>query len=154
MASILYEDIYSSFLGSVSDYSFIKLEQFEMVEVLQEYVHKALAGSYVRRQFESLKLDDDVQKLNYELRNSVDEDADKEFVINMVTNYMVYEWSKKQANNISLTAQMFAGAEQKFYSQSNHLEELLALRDSSLQIAKDYIVEHTSFNNSYLRGDK
>ncbi len=152
MTSLYYEEIYSNFLATVSDCTFVKLEQFEALGVLQELLHKALAGGYVRKQFETLKLNDDSQILSYELKNSIDEDADKDFVIGIATNYMVAEWAKKQVYRIEHTIQFFGGAEQKYYSQSQHLTELRTLKDSALNDAQNFISEHNFTFNKYLSG--
>ncbi len=154
MTSIYYEEIYSNFRGTVSDCKFINLDQFENMEVMQELLHKALAGGYVRKQFATLKLNDDSQILTFELRNTIDDDADKDFVISLAANYMVYEWAKQQVYKIDNTNQFVGGAEQKFYSQANHLTELRNLKDSALTDAQNFVSEHNFTFNSYLSGGK
>ena len=150
MASIQFEEIYAVFLGSVTDYTFVKLDTDKTKTLLQEYLHKALAGSYVRQQFENISINDDSQEIVYELKNSVDADSDKDFVINMTSKFMIHSWLDKQVHNTTLTQQALVGAEQKMYSQALHLSEVRALRDEALKEARDYIADHGLFNNSYL----
>lgn len=153
MASILYEDIFSNFLGEVSDYEIVQLEQYEAMEILRELLRKALAESSLRKVFSSLKRDDNNQKLSFTLKHpDEDESSDIEFVINAITKFMVYEWWHKKVNNVTLTAHLIAGAEQKYYSQSAHLKELRESQSEALTTAKDYIVEHNFMFNDHLSG--
>ena len=154
MASIMYEKVFSNFLGEVSDIKFASLEEYEMMEILQEHLHRALAESYLRRCFSSLTLDDDDQMLRYSLKHEVDADTDEEFVINAAAKMMVYKWWANKVNNITLAAQALVGAEQKFYSQANHLTEMRAARDSALAEAQGFIRDRNAMFNSHLDGNK
>lgn len=154
MTSLIYERVYSSFLAEVTDVNFVKLEQYELMEMLQEYLHKALSESYLRRCFSSLSLDDDDQKMVFELKYEVDNETDIEFVINATAKMMVYKWWANKVNNIALAAQLLAGAEQKFYSQSNHLTETRAARDAALAEAQGFIRDRNAMFNSHLGGNQ
>lgn len=152
MTSILFEKIFGNFLGEVTDYELARLEQYEAMEVMQELLHKALAESSLRRVFSLLKIDDDNQIITFEMKHSVDVDSDEEFVTTAIVRFMAYEWWHKRVNNVALAAQLIGGAEQKFYSQSNHLTELRASRDDALTKAKDFIMEHNAMFNAHLNG--
>lgn len=154
MASIDYEEIFSSFLGSVTDYNLASLEPTEAYELMKEYLHKSLAERYVARLFKTKKLDDDVQLFSFEMKYSIDDDADREFVIEALAKWMIYEWLQKQVKNTSLTAQFFGGKEQKFYSQSNHLTELRALSKDAFNEAYGMIMRRGYIDNDYLEGKK
>lgn len=154
MASIDYEEIFSSFLGSVTDYNLASLDATEAYETMKEYLHKALAERYVSRLFLSKKLDDEVQLLSFEMKYPTDEDSDREFVINALAKWMAYEWAQNKVNSTSLVAQFFGGKEQKFYSQSNQLTENKALKDSLYHEAYGFIMRRGYIDNKYLEGKK
>lgn len=154
MTSLDYEEIFSSFLGSVTDYSLASLEPTEAYGIMTELLHKALANRYVARLFLIKKLDDDVQKFSFEMKYVIDSDSDKEFVINALAKWMKYEWLHKQVNNTALTAQFFGGKEQSFYSQSAHLSELQSLQSSAYDEAYAYIRNRGYIDNIYLEGKK
>lgn len=154
MTSLDYEEIFSSFLGSVTDYSLASLEPTEAYEVLTELLHKSLADRYVARLFKSKKLDDDVQKFSFEMKYVIDEYSDREFVINALAKWMKYEWLQKQVNNTALTSQFFGGKEEKFYAQANHLSELQALQSSAYDEAYGFIRNRGYIDNKYLEGNK
>ena len=154
MTSIDYEEIFSSFLGSVTDYNLASLDPTEAYELLTELLHKALADRYVARIFSSKELDDDVQKFSFEMKHVIDSESDSEFVINALAKWMKYEWLQKSVNNTALTSQFFGGKEQKFYAQANHLSELQSLKSSAYDEAYAYIRNRGYIDNKYLEGSK
>lgn len=154
MTSLDYEEIFSSFLGSVTDYNLASLDATEAFELLTELLHKSLAERYVARLFKSKKLDDDVQKLSFEMKYVIDEDSDREFVINALAKWMKYEWQSDKVNNIALESRLLAGKEQKFYSEANHMSALQALQSSAYSEAYKFIMSRGYIDNKYLEGNK
>jgi hypothetical protein len=154
MASIDYEEIFGSFLGSVTDYNLASLDATEAYGILTELLHKALADRYVARLFSSKKLDDEIQKFTYEMKYVIDDDSDREFVIECLAKWMKYEWHSNKVNNVALEAQLLAGKEQKYYSQAAHLTELRALQASAYDEAYAYIRNRGYIDNKYLEGSK
>ena len=150
MASISYEDIYSMFLSSVTDYHLIDMDASDIYDQFKEMVHKTAAEPYVRRLFSSISMHDEILLLEYEMKRSTDDGADRDFVINLFAKGMVVEWLQPQVNKTSLTAQMFAGKEQKYYSQSQHLSEMRALLEKARIEMRRMITERDFIYNSYL----
>lgn len=154
MISLDYEDIFSSFLGSVTDYNLASLDATEAHEILKEYLHKSLATRYVNRLFSSMKLDDDIQLFSFEMKYPIDDETDREFVITALAKWMAYEWSQNKVSSTTLVMQLLAGKEQKFYSQSNHLSETKALKQNLYDEAYGYIMRRGYIDNEYLEGKK
>lgn len=154
MPSIDYEEFFSSFLGSVTDYNLASLDPTEAYETMTEYLHKALAERYVARLFKSKRLDDDVQLFSYEMKYPIEEDSDREFVITAVSKWMAYEWSQNKVSSTTLVMQLLAGKEQKFYSQSNMLTENKALKENLYNEAYKFIMQRGYIDNKYLEGNK
>lgn len=152
MTSLKYDDIFSSFLGDVTDYNIVNLSITDATELMQEYLHKALSETYVRRLFSSVELADDVQTMMFELKRIGDETADKEFVTHMLGKWMTYEWIHNQVRSVLNTAQFFGGAEQKMFSQAQHLSELKELQEQIYSEARNYIRDAGYISNSYLDG--
>ena len=154
MASLDYEVIFSSFLGSVTDYNLASLDPTEAYEIMTEYLHKALAERYVARLFKSKTLDDVVQQFTYEMKKPIDEDSDREFVIEAVAKWMKYVWLHGKVNDVSNTAFLLTGKEQKHYSQANHLAELRALQEDAYKEAYGFVMRRGYIDNDYLEGKK
>lgn len=152
MTSISYEEIFSSFLGNVTDYNLASLSATDAFEIMSEFLHKSVADPYVNRLFLEYSIDDEGQVLFYSLANSVNEDADKEFVITMISKWMVYEWLNQQVQSITNVSQLFSNKESKWYSQAQHITEVRGLRDDAYKAARFYIQNAGYVRNSYLGG--
>lgn len=150
MASVSYDDIFSNFLGSITDYDLqVNLSPSDSYSLMTEYLHKTVADQYVKHLFSSVTLDDDVQMFTYEMANGND---DAEFVVMAISKWMVYEWLHKEVRSKLNTAQFFGGKEQKFYSQAQHISELRALQDDAFKEARRFIQDRGYISNSYLVG--
>lgn len=152
MTSLSYEDIYSDFLGNMSDYQLASLNTSDAYELMTEYLQKGMRQSYVRDLFTTLTYDKTVQILSYELVDVIDEDRDKEFVLGILSKAMVVEWLKPQVRSKINVAQVFGTKESKFFSQSSHLSEIKGLlEDTRLELRKE-IRDRSSLHNSYIGG--
>ena len=58
-------------------------------------------------------MDDDIREIEYELRDPLDEDSDKDFVEEMLSLGMVQYWASPKYHSTLLTSQMFSNSEQK-----------------------------------------
>lgn len=151
MASVNYETIFSLFLGSITDYKLASLEKEDANTLMTEYLHKALAATYLNHLFSSSTLDDNAQTFTYTLAYTTNKD-ESGFVNNAIAKWMVYEWLHNQVRSVVNTAQFFGGAEQKFYSQQAHLSELRALQDDAYKEARSFVQDRGWIHNSYLGG--
>ena len=150
MTSIKYDEIFSQFLGMVEDNKFWSISQDDTNEILTELLHKSVYASYVYRLFSYISTEDPTQMLIFELYNPVNEIGDKYFVITAIAKWMKYEWFSPQLNSVVNTSQMFAGKEQKMYSQAQHMAELKALTDGAYKEARDFIRDKGYIYNDYL----
>ena len=117
---------------------------------MTELLHKAVYSSYVYHLFSSVSMEDSVQLLTFEMKHSVNEEADIQFLITALAKWMKYEWLSPQLNTVVNTAQMFAGKEEKFYSQANHIAELREMTELSYKEARDFVRDRNYIFNSYL----
>ena len=150
MTSVLYDEIFVKFLGNIQDYDIPKMDSSDVNFMMIEYLHKASSRTYVRRLFKSLKFDDEKLHLTYELGVVTDEDQDKDFITTILAKGMVVEWLSPYVKSKLNMAQMFTGAEQKFYSQANHLSELRSLLEDTKQDLEKEILDRNCAYNEYL----
>jgi len=137
MASLSYDEIFSDFLGSVTDYDLASIDIDDMYGLMTEYLHKTLSLTYIRRLFSTVSFDDTIQVFTFEMANSIDDATDLDFTRYILSKGMVVEWLKPQVRSKANIAQMFSGKEEKFYSQSQHLSELRGLlEDTQLELRK------------------
>lgn len=150
MASLSYDEIFSDFLGNVTDYNIAAMEQDEAYSLMTEYLHKTLSQSYIRRLFSYIKFDDSIEEFTFEMSHVVDENSDIDFSKNILSKGMVVEWLKPQVRSKINISQFFGGKETKFYAQSSHVAELRGmLQDTELELRKA-IRDRGYIYNSYL----
>lgn len=153
MASLNYDKIYSRLFTKIEAYDFIELSEEMLNEFLCNWLHSASANPYVRRLFSSFIIDDEVQLITYEMKYSVDELSDEEFVIEILALGVVISWLEPKINSISNIAQMFGSKDEKFFSQSQHLSELRGLISDFKKQQRRMIADRGYVWNSYLDGE-
>ena len=153
MTSLDYNKIYSRLFGRIEAYDFIELPVDDLNDFLCNWLHSASANPYVRKLFTAFNLDDEIQTLSYEMKYSVDEFSDEEFIIESISLGMVVAWLEPKVNSINNIAQMFGSKEEKFYSQSQHLSELRGLVNDSKKAQRRMIADRGYVWNSYLDGE-
>ena len=115
MASSEFNEIYSRFYLRVKDYEISGLEESLVKEMLNGYLKSTLSKPMVRRLFSTITMDEDIEEIDYELRNSLDEDSDKNFVEEVLALGMVSEWASPKYHSTLLTSQLFSNSEQKLF---------------------------------------
>jgi hypothetical protein len=106
-----YDEIYSRFYLRVKDYEMTGLKEQLVNEILSGYLRSTLSKPMVRRLFSIVSMDDDVEEIEYELREPLDEDSDKDFVEEILSIGMVSEWSSPRYHSTLLTSQMLSNSE-------------------------------------------
>ena len=150
MPSLSYENIYSKFRLKASAYDLITMNDDDVSVFLCEWLHSSINKPYIRRLFASLTLDNLLQEMKFEMKYSTDDDFDEEFVMDIVSIGMVIEWVTPKINSLNNIVQVFGSKEEKFYSQSNHLNELRNLKKSLINEQQSIIKERGYIWNSYL----
>ena len=153
MASLDYNKIYSRLFSKIEAYDFLELPEDELNDFLCNWIHSASANPYVRRLFKSFNLDDEILKISYEMKYSVDEFSDEEFITEILTFGVVVAWLEPKINSINNIAQMFGSKEEKFYSQSQHISELRNLVSDVKKQQRRMIADRGYAWNSYLDGE-
>lgn len=150
MASIAYGEIYSKFYARVNDYKLATMPEDQWNEVAYSWLHSVASKSSVRRLFSSLSLDDEIQIMTYDLKMSVDDETDEEFVKEVFSLGMIEVWVEPQLYNPLNTRQMFGSNQEKFYSQSAHSSELRNLYSNAESKLNRLISDRNATWNSYL----
>lgn len=153
MPSLNYEEIYSKFRLKAEAYDILQYREDDVSAVfMPEYLYASINKPYIRRLFSELKLGDTVQELTYIMKYSVDDDFDAEFITDILGIGMVIEWITPKINSLNNIQQVFGSSEEKFYSQTNHLNGLKDLKKSLIKEQKNLIKDRGYIWNSYLDG--
>lgn len=153
MASLNFDVIYSRFLSKVQAYDFLDLSEYQINSFMYDWLKSSVSKPYIRRLFSSILLDAEKQSLSYEMTYSVDDSSDQDFIIEVLAIGMIIEWLEPKINSILNISQMFGSKEEKFYSQSAHLGELMSLRDTLYKKQRRMVTDRGYIWNSYLDGE-
>lgn len=152
---ISYDDIFDSFLGSITDYNLASLDKSEAFQFMEGWLRKGINASYVKRIFTVSSLDDETQIFTFELKRPMEDESDDdqiEFVKGVAVKAMVIQWCEPQVRKTTNIAQFFGGKEQKFYSQSSFLSELRGLLNDTKAELRQELGDRGVVNNVYLGG--
>lgn len=152
MLSVTYDDIFSRFLVQVQAYDIIQLDENNAREKMNEWLKSVKSSPRVRKIFTTLGFDTNIETINCTLKNSVDDESDNDFIIEMFALGMVWRWIGEKYQSVLNTSQYFGSGEKKFFSQSNHMAELEKMYTKAQHDFYNIISEHGYYNNSYLTG--
>lgn len=150
-----YKDIFSLFLNKVEDYkAFPNLTEELFFEIATNYLHDSCSEPKIRKLFDHITFDDILLEFDFELKNSIDENSDLDFIKKLLSTAMVIEWLNPQLNSTLNIQQMYGGKEEKFYAQSNHLNSIVNLHSYWTSKLHRLISNRNTDNNSYLNEGK
>lgn len=163
MTSISYAEIFSRFFTKVEAYDLLDLHKDEKMRnaILCSWLHSALSAPYVIRLFSKLECpsEDDIVNLesadntiNFELDYTINEYADKEFIVEVLSYGIALAWITPKVNSIINISQFLGSSSEKYYSQAAHIAELRNLRDDLMNAQRSLIRDRGYANNPYLDG--
>ncbi len=146
-----YNTLFSRVLNKINDPKELSLNENDLLEIYTERLHSVVGKPRIRRLFSSLSLDDDLQQFDFKLNNSVDEDSDKDFVLELFTLGMTIEWLQPQVDSVIHTSVMIGGKEEKklLDNHKNMIERLDSMKKEQHKMIRDYGYMY----NSYINGD-
>ena len=153
MTSLKYDKVYSQLFSKVEAYDFLELPEDTLNEFLCNWLHSASANPYVRKLFSSFKLDDIIQEIQFEVKYSVDADADKEFIVEVLATGLMIAWLEPKVKSLNNLTKMYGSKEEKWYSEANHLREMNALLQDCKKEQRRMIADRGSIWNTYLDGE-
>lgn len=145
-----FDELYSRFYLRVEDYNIVGLEEKVVTNMMNGWIKSTLSKPYVRRLFDELDFDEDIGELEYEMKLSVSEEEDKDFVEEVIALGMVVEWLSPKYHSTLLTSQMFSNSDQKYYSQANHMTELKDMYHRAQNNLRKLIRDRGYIYNGYL----
>ena len=146
-----YDKLFSRVLNKINDPKELSLDESDLLEIYTERLHSVIGKPRVRRLFSSIALDDEIQEMTFTLNNSVDEYADEDFVLEVLTLGMVIEWLQPQVDSRIYTAEAIGGKEEKML-QNNYKPMQTRLADLETKLNK-MIRDYGYMYNSYIKGD-
>ena len=131
-----YSTLFSRVLNKINDPKELSLDENDLLEIYTERLHSVVGKPRVRRLFSSLSLDDEIQEMTFTLNNSVDEESDKDFVLEILSLGMAIEWLQPQVDSVIHTSVMIGGKEEKklLDNHKNMIERLDSMKKEQNKI--------------------
>lgn len=153
LLTIQYDEIFDTFLESVTDYHLASLEKSDAYKMMAGWLRKGITKSYVKRLFTTSTFDDETQIFTFELKHPATDETDEDqidFVKGVASKAMVIEWCEPKVNRTTNMVQMFGGKEQKWFSESQHLAQLRELLADTKAELRHELGDRGVVINSYL----
>lgn len=147
-----YSTLFSRVLNKINDPKELQLNENDLLSIYTERLHSVVGKPRVRRLFSTLMLDDEIQEMTFTLNNSVDEDSDADFVLEILSLGMAIEWLQPQVDSVIHTSVMIGGKEEKklLDNHKNMIDRLDSMKKEQNKMIRDYGYMY----NSYINGDK
>ena len=131
-----YDIVYNRALQKFTDYEFANLPERDMEEMLHDWLLSAIA-KFRQCKNDLSDRDEELRQFNVDL-----EDEEVEILGIMLAR----EWLQPQLQSSLLTKQIFSGKEQNYFSQSQHIKELIELdnrlKTEAQKLSRDYSYNH------------
>lgn len=147
-----YSTLFSRVLNKINDPKELQLNTDDLLEIYTERLHSVVGKPRVRRLFSTISLDDEIQEMTFTLNNSVDEESDTDFVLEVLSLGMAIEWLQPQVDSVIHTSVMIGGKEEKklLDNHKNMIDRLDSMKKEQNKMIRDYGYMY----NSYINGDK
>ena len=142
-----YSTLFSRVLNKINDPKELSLDENDLLEIYTERLHSVVGKPRVRRLFSSIPLDDEIQEMTFTLNNSVDEESDKDFVLEILSLGMAIEWLQPQVDSVIHTSVMIGGKEEKklLDNHKNMIERLDSMKKEQNKMIRDYGYMYNSY---------
>ena len=142
-----YSTLFSRVLNKINDPKELSLNENDLLEIYTERLHSVVGNPRVRRLFSALTLDDEIQEITFTLNNSVDEESDTDFVLEVLSLGMVIEWLQPQVDSVIHTSVMIGGKEEKklLDNHKNMIERLDSMKKEQNKMIRDYGYMYNSY---------
>ena len=148
--TLSYSTLFSRVLNKINDPKELSLDENDLLEIYTERLHSVVGKPRVRRLFSSLSLDDEIQEMTFTLNNSVDEESDKDFVLEILSLGMAIEWLQPQVDSVIHTSVMIGGKEEKrvLDNHKNMIDRLDSMKKELNKRIRDYGYMYNSYINT------
>ena len=142
-----YSTLFSRVLNKINDPKELSLNENDLLEIYTERLHSVVGKPRVRRLFSTLSLDDEIQEMTFTLNNSVDEDSDTDFVLEVLALGMAIEWLQPQVDSVIHTSVMIGGKEEKklLDNHKNMIDRLDSMKKEQNKMIRDYGYMYNSY---------
>ena len=137
---ISYDDVFSRALNKIDDPKELQLNNDDLLCIYTQRLHSAVSKPFIRKLFSSIIFDDEIQEFTFVLTDPVDDDSDKDFVLELFAMGIAIEWLEPKVKSLKNTAKFFGGKEEKKLKDDYSLnkEMLKEMKIEQQKLIRDY----------------
>lgn len=137
---ISYDDVFSRALNKIDDPKELQLNNDDLLHIYTQRLHSAVSKPFIRKLFSSIKFDDEIQEFTFVLTDPVDDDSDKDFILELFAMGIAIEWLEPKVKSLKNTAKFFGGKEEKKLKDDYSLnkEMLKEMKIEQQKLIRDY----------------
>lgn len=135
-----YEVVYKRFLNKLRDFNLAELDDATVESMLNDWLHSSIVRT---------RTSTDLSKRNEEEEFFENDLTDLD--VELLALGMLLSWLEPYLNSSELTLQFIGGKEEKYFSQSKHLEELQDRHSKIIQEMHRLYTYNTYLNNKYFK---
>lgn len=137
---ISYDDVFSRALNKIDDPKELQLNNDDLLNIYTQRLHSAVSKPFIRKLFSSIKFDDEIQEFTFTLADPVDDDSDKDFILELFSMGIAIEWLEPKVKSLKNTAKFFGGKEEKKLKDDYSLnkEMLKEMKIEQQKLIRDY----------------
>ena len=176
MPTITYDELISSFLrkGEILNLFTEDITDEYRNEFLWGLIYSAVSDPYVNRLFNSITINDPIEKLDdngeavideetgdpviieghieYELASKTTESMAQLIIMDVIGYGMIVQWMMPLVFSAVNLMQMYGTSAEKFYAQANHTAVNNEVLDKAIYLQRKLIRDRGLTNNSYIDG--
>lgn len=142
-----YEQIFERFLDKIEDVDLAKMDFEDRLMMLNHWFISAIAyveADMLNMEHDLSDRDEESQAFNQDLTNAE---------IEVLSLYMVVAWYDSKINSLDHTLLFMGSKDEKYTSQRDHWKQTKEMQDFYRKRARKYFRNHSSRNNSYIKGE-
>lgn len=131
-----FQEIYDLFLSKITTYEFFNKDGEFDEDLMNETLINLLKNAKIKcRKIKQVKLDEVLNQFDREL---------SEIEIDLLSTAMLYCWTLPKVNDIEKLKGHLNSKDYQQYSEANHLEKLLNLKDSNKKDLDHMLIEYST----------
>lgn len=149
--SIDHQDVYDKALMRIDDIELSQMVEEDFYNSLNMWLRSFVADQRFRKMFSYFVMDDDMQTIEFELKNSIDETYDCEYVSSVLAKGLVLNYFPMKLEQSSYLNMIVYGGDEKIKDNYKNAQARLAVLRKEVDIE---ISQHSYYFGRYENGNK
>lgn len=146
MPSLTHQDVYDKALMRIDDIKLANMLEEDFYSSLNVWIHTFISRPKFRKIFKSFNIDDDVEVIDFVLKNPIDDDFDSEFVASILAKGLILSYFPMKLEQSSYLNAMVYGGDEKWKDNYKNAQVRLLTLEKEVDIE---LSQHTYYFGRY-----